>query len=419
MRRFFRSIQRILGAQPLDSSSSSCNEQADEGRSIQPEVIHDMDLSKAKSDVAPESTRKQSDKPDPHAKPGRSILSCQDGTRFDVAGDVELFTRIVHDMQENGKELVPSGVWSEYSVDTKDDISSIFTTRFSSLLLMMDPWIGQVGMQPVSEEQVEIYRSLLKQIDVCGLVGDDLYTTAQLQNFLNTDLGSIMDVNIIAGMVPFQSKKRTCVLEVGGGYGRLAEALTNSIDHSLHYVLVDAVPGSLLYAKKYLEKAFPGKRVGFYLDDVYDESYDFYIVTPWHQEMIQNTRFDIAINIESMQEMEKKHIEFYIALFDRLLKENGHVYISNSRAYRYKGAWEFPHNWELLICSNTPRSWTNDHPTMMFQKGKGVFTNKNNIVEAFHVQQIRDWDLTQKMTCLTNEIQWRDEELHAYREKTT
>ena len=352
----------------------------------------------------------------PNAKLGRSIISCKDGTRFDINGDFQLFSSIIHDMHVNGKDLVPSGVWSEYSVNTSDDILDIFSRRFSTLKLMLDPWVGQVGMQPVSSEQVDTYKQLLEQIDYCGFVGDDLFTTAVNQDLLNTDLGSMMDVNIIANMLPVQTGKRYFVLEVGGGYGRLAEALTNGIDNSMHYVLVDAVPGSLLYAKEYLERAFPDKRVGFYLNDLYDDSYDFFILPAWQVSQIANTTFDLAINIESMQEMEEQHISFYLKLFDNLVKESGHVYISNSRAYRFKGSWNFPEKWEMLVCNNTPRSWTNDHPTMMFKKTNEICTRQNSILAGLHVQQINDWNLQKRVAALKNEVQWRTDELNTYRE---
>ncbi|MEI8216426.1 MAG: putative sugar O-methyltransferase [Eubacteriales bacterium] len=364
----------------------------------------------------------------PNLKLGRPIISYHAGERFDINGDFQTFERIIEDMHLNGEELAPSGVWSEYSLNKSLDLDNkrntdegyiynIFLSKFSTMKLIMDPWIGQVGMQPVTNEQIKQYQPLLNSIDLCGLVGDDLLETALKQNMLNTDLGSIVDVNLITNILPLRPLEKYCILEIGGGYGRLAEAFSNGTDSRLHYVIVDAVPASLLYAKEYLEKAFPNKRIGFYLNDIYDMAYDFFISTPWHMGHISNTEFDICINVESMQEMEQKHVDFYLKNFDELVKEDGHIYISNSRVYHFKGPWNFPDNWKLIICHNTPRSWSNDHPTMMFKKVKGNWNAYNQMIEGLHIQQIEDWDLKLEVASLRNELAWRNDELNILREK--
>lgn len=358
---------------------------------------------------------------------GRQIISRPGQQRFCLSGDPALFARIVDDMLQNGGELIAAGAWKDYSCDelstTKehseqdfaDQIDSIFTTRFKTMSLMMDPWIGQVGMQPVNQEYAAIYLPVLGEIDHCDLVGEDLMATAKHQDMLNTDLGSIMDVNLLAGFAPLKSEKIYNILEVGGGYGRLAEALTNGIDCNFHYVLVDAVPGSLLYAKIYLENAFPEKRIGFYLNDPYDSSYDFYILAPWHLDRLTDTAFDLCINIESMQEMEQRHVDYYLQKFDHFLKEDGVLYISNSRAYRYQGPWNFPPTWQMLLYHNTPRSWTNNHPTIIMQKINHDCQLQNRILSGMHALQISDWDLRLENIKLHNEIKWRDEELAQHR----
>ena len=363
-----------------------------------------------------------------HVQLGRFIISNTDETRFNIEGDFQLFARIIDDMRRNGGELVPLGTWSEYSVKltsdsdgenvlSEGDLYDIFSTKFSTLRKMLDPWIGQVGMQRVSMEQVSAYKEFLENIDLCGLVGEDLFATVMVQNMLNTDLGSIMDISLMSGFLPFSAGEKYSILEIGGGYGRLAEALSNGTDSNLHYVLVDAVPASLMYAKEYLEKAFPQKRIGFYLDDPYDGTYDFYVLPPWHLNLISQTEFDLCINVESMQEMVQNHVDFYLALFDKQTKHNGFIYISNSRAYRFTGTWKFPDTWEMLFCHNTPRSWTNNHPALMFKKTNENHARRNRIIEGLHLLEIKDWDLRLENTCLKNEIAWRDNALKKRRKR--
>lgn len=378
--------------------------------------------------VATGFSKSSTSKPDLlYARYGRQIISITDGTRFDLTADFAIFLQMIEDMKLNGKNLVPMGVWDEYSVDTKkmnditssafkEEIHAIFLSKFSTMSLMMDPWVGCVGMQPVSEEQIEIYSPILKKMDHCGLVGDDLLATAKQQKMLNTDLGSLLDVNLLAGFVPLKKNKRFFVLEAGGGYGRLAEALTNALDVDFHYVLVDAVPSSLLYAREYLKKAFPNKKIGFYLTDAYDQSYDFYILPPWHLDRIKSD-FDLCINIESMQEMVQEHVDFYLNKFDELVKMDGTVYISNSQNYRFQGTWNFPTCWKMLICHNTPRSWTNAHPTIIFKKTTEDATVNNNIMVGLYMQQVSGWNLRLSASALKNEVARHNNELQLFHQE--
>jgi hypothetical protein len=91
-----------------------------------------------------------------------------------------------------------------------------------------------------------------------------------------------------------------------------------------------------------------------------------------------------------MQEMLQFHVDYYLNLFNRLTKNDGLIYISNSHDYVFKGDWKYPENWERLMSFNTPRSWTNNHPTEIFRKKAISYKIKNAFIESgykYHLNQ--------------------------------
>jgi SAM-dependent methyltransferase len=205
---------------------------------------------------------------------------------------------------------------------------------------------------------------------------------------LQADLGSIMDLNLLYAFADPSDRKVTRILEVGGGYGRLAEAAFNIFGRSIKYVLVDAVPGSIYYSRKYLSYACPGARVISFYDagsddlDLENDEFDIAIVPSWHFERINRGRYDVCVNIESMQEMNQVHVDYYLQLFQSVAADQAVIYISNARDYYFRGSFRYPANWRRLFSSNTPRSWKQDHPTEIFRKTCTDCSMQNSVVDA-------------------------------------
>jgi hypothetical protein len=80
---------------------------------------------------------------------------------------------------------------------------------------------------------------------------------------------------------------------------------------------------------------------------------------------------------------------------------NGLIYMSNARDYVFKGQWNIPSHWEPLFLGNTPRSWTANHPTQVFRKGSGDFSQEQRMLEGAFGQQIAAWSAQQHI----NELQ--------------
>lgn len=317
--------------------------------------------------------------------------------RFNIAGDKKYFNVIVDDMRENGGGLAPSDHWNwnlgEAASNNSTYTDELFEARYSHLDKMLDPWVGVTGMQTISAESVKKYEDFLRPIDCLGLLPSDILSYGQANRWRETDLGSVLDANLIKIFGLDSSREHLAICEVGGGYGRLAEVLLDNFETPMHYVMIDAVPGSLMYAYLYLKSQFPEKKIGsFYSGDVYDTSYDCYIVPSWRANLLPEGFFDACINVESMQEMQQQHVDFHLTLFDRLIRVGGLVYLSNARDYVFKGAWNLPASWETLYLSNTPRSWSADHPTHILRKNVGDYSLSRKAHESAYAQQVLAWN---------------------------
>jgi hypothetical protein len=300
-----------------------------------------------------------------------------------IPGDLNLFMLIVNDMKKNAGQLAPAENWGldigghdggEYFKGNikalpKSDIVDLFNTKYATMEMMLDPWIGCVGMQKITNESVLQYSQFIRNIDSLNIfkeyVDDKNLILDSGFHLLNTDLGSIIDVNIINKF--FNNKLPMNVIEVGGGYGRLAESFFEVFsERKVHYLLLDSVPATLMYAFKYLKSKYPNKKIGFYYNnDRYSFEYDIYIMPSWQFTQTSN-KYNICINIQSMQEMSQYHVDYYLRLFDSNVSSDGIIYLSNEKDYVFRGSWNYPKRWKKVLKTRTPRSWTRDSPTEVF-----------------------------------------------------
>jgi hypothetical protein len=319
-----------------------------------------------------------------------------------IAANRDEFRQIFEDMRHSGGAFTPTPTWllcrrpeEIESVELSEIIElagsdEVFQKEFSDLEQRMHGWIGGGNAKNINEpsvaEQVAKYASFLARRDPLGLWKANVGDQTVSESLRVADLGSLMDLTLIYTYGFKAEKKRTTILEIGGGYGRLAEAALNVFGDSVRYVLLDSVPVSLYYAKKYLEQACPQMRIGsYYSGDPFDmEAFNCYIIPAWYFEELNRETYDICINIESFQEMNQQHIDTYLELFDRVSVSDAIVYLDNARDYIFRGNWNHPTHWQKLFLSNTPRSWTPDHPAEVFLKSRGDFSSQNALLEDLH-----------------------------------
>ncbi len=365
----------------------------------------------------------------------RSFIRTISGDPFDIPADRALFEKIVEDMSKNSGHFRPAPVWDIQRDGQQGDEDSVsqsqpqemtpsgcpeetFQRYYSNMKQMLDPWIGCTGLQSISPEFVSLYLDFLKEIDLLNIVptyfNPDGSLKEEARKLILTDLGSMIDVNLIDAFAsPTKSIK---VIEVGGGYGRLAEALINIYDSNIKYCLVDAVPASILYSYQYLKKTFPNLRIGFYYNnDEFDlKRFDCFIVPAWHFEKMNNITYDIAVNIQSMQEMEQHHVDYYLNLFDKIVKKNGLIYLANEKNYIFQGKWNFPDNWEILLKHRSPRCFTRSSPLEMFRKTNSDARAKNTAYLLRYFESLTLVDHQNKINELSQLISRVDDSLHMF-----
>lgn len=151
---------------------------------------------------------------------------------------------------------------------------------------------------------------------------------------------------------------RIYILEVGGGYGRTALFFLNYFGPRVCYINVDAVPTSVLVSEQFLKhNARKDIKISGYgdiqaaLDK--NEPIDFtqfnYLSLPsWHADLLPDNFFDIAMNIWSMQEMNRRHEALYYKLWERVCKEDALLFFLNVNKRKFKNGYRFPKKWPFI-----------------------------------------------------------------------
>lgn len=278
----------------------------------------------------------------------------------------DLLSKIIssHDLARSG--TCDMGAWAPYF-----EADRLNANQGNSISIALDALIGPIGLQPPSIRRWKEFISFLAPIDTIGLLVALRNDSAYRSLMRLTDLGTIMDLTFIAYSLQLSSlQKKIRVIEVGGGYGRLAEGLFSAFPDSIEqYVLVDGVPGSLAAAYEYLSRipSLSG-RVELVTEGEVPSSALVAIVPDWNEFALSRlVSQDLFVNIESFQEMSTPTIHRYLEFADRVLTPGGVVYLSNSRAYRNQDIWHFPESWTLQFSGETPRSWSIQHPTQIWQ----------------------------------------------------
>ncbi len=137
------------------------------------------------------------------------------------------------------------------------------------------------------------------------------------------------------------------ILEVGGGYGKLARMILEVVAGPVEYTMVDAVPESLAHAEENMA-VYPNVRV----------------VPAWG---FVPGEYDMCINIASMQEMSQEQVDYWIKLFGGHTVVGGVIFLMNSRDYHGR-TFAYPQRWVLLHKAPMHRSLTPDYPCEVFAR---------------------------------------------------
>lgn len=160
----------------------------------------------------------------------RSIHYREPETFTKIQGDFALFQKIVSDMIANGGFLAPIAHWhmiekndkeleerTSYIDISQDRYEEAYLKQYKNSSDFLDAWVGYMGCRKWTEEQLADWRPFLDQADTLKLF-DNVQSHPE-RDWIYTDLITIVDINMLSAFAP---ESTTYVLEVGGGYGRLA-----------------------------------------------------------------------------------------------------------------------------------------------------------------------------------------------------
>jgi putative sugar O-methyltransferase len=251
-------------------------------------------------------------------------------------------------MQNN---LIDMGGWNDMLNPMY--IKNSTTSRF------MDDLIGISGMRRPNIKEVRLYKSFLKSNNY-RFNFFRLYYAVFKKKLLLTDLGTIVDFSIINSLL--NKSNPISVMEIGGGYGRLAYSLIKNRS-ILNYFLVDPIPSSIALAADYLDK----NEFAFKIITSIDEELErINILHPSDFKIIPDSSVDLVINIESFQEMTQDWVDSYIDIINMKTRSNSFFYHSNSFQYKNRFKLNLGAHWRLLTSFNHPRHWTASHRTEVY-----------------------------------------------------
>jgi hypothetical protein len=231
---------------------------------------------------------------------------------------------------------------------------------------VIDDLIGVRGMARPSESELEVHIRFLQEGHSHKWNVNQIVKDFEKKKHLRlTDLSSICDAIILR---PYVCKpgKPAHILEIGGGYGRLADSLVRNISKEIEIDMVDVVPSSLLLAYQYLMKAG--------LDCQFDVSTEPHVrkqITlrgPSECGSIEDGSVDLAINVESFQEMTQQWVDHWIELINRVTHLGSFFYHSNSTGYKNLYTLEMGANWVIRDSYIHPRHWTSSHRTEIWER---------------------------------------------------
>ena len=112
--------------------------------------------------------------------------------------------------------------------------------------------------------------------------------------------------------------RRHVILEIGGGYGGLAHQLSRLCPNTT-YIILD-LPETLLFSASYLGTLNPRKSVYLYDKETVASSlapsgvneWDFILLPNYKLEALRGMRFELVINILSLQEMQERQVALYL-----------------------------------------------------------------------------------------------------------
>jgi putative sugar O-methyltransferase len=159
-------------------------------------------------------------------------------------------------------------------------------------------------------------------------------------------------------------KKCITIFEIGGGVGLLSSILLSKINCKI--ILCD-LPQTLALQKFFLSSIFKSKKHNFVANnnDNYKENFDINYVN-CNQIFKKEFSFDLAINVNSFQEMKLETINKYIKFIELNLKDEG-IFLHENTVGHSTGSSIYPSGYNL------PNNFKIKNVEYNFPSGKGIW----------------------------------------------
>jgi putative sugar O-methyltransferase len=201
------------------------------------------------------------------------------------------------------------------------------------LLGYLDAFEKVMNVNPIVEPVLSPYRINFKKLRETPGVASSIediqkrYFAGETYKVDGHIVQAYYTLNILLGYVDITATK--AILEIGGGNGNLLSILHKSTNNS---TLIDVdLPETLSHAMLYIHDLFPKARIlmPHEINSYSLDNYDFIFLTPEQIHVIEDRSIDLAINIDSFQEMTHKQIEEYFQLIQRTVKNDSYFYTHN------------------------------------------------------------------------------------------
>jgi putative sugar O-methyltransferase len=270
--------------------------------------------------------------------------------------DVSIYSQRTREFAATFPDLAQLGGWSEVVVADTNSSNERMTSQ------ILDDLIGVRGMSRPKVDEVIPYIRFFQSSNYCNWNISKLFKGFEKGNLKLTDLGSVCDVSILSELITPQDK--THVMEIGGGYGRLAEAFIHNHESRVEWNLVDVIPSSLAFAANFLRKS----DVGLSQETLQKSQSHVRILHVNELERIADSSISVFVNLESFQEMTQEWVDFWIDQINLKSAPGAYFYHSNSFDYKNKFAMNLGSCWTKIHEINHPRHWTDSHRTEIFRR---------------------------------------------------
>tara|TARA_B100000886_G_scaffold307895_1_gene241211 strand:+ start:7 stop:1143 length:1137 start_codon:yes stop_codon:yes gene_type:complete len=228
-------------------------------------------------------------------------------------------------------------------------------------------------------KKTDYFKFLHKLNDKTYLGFNDPFITIDDTNVSTDKLNSLFDIEKINSFNKLENVNT--LLEIGSGSGRLSECIM-TFNKKINYVICD-IPPAIYVAFKRLKLAFPDKKISLLINDHNKESLekeiknnDITFIFPSQLKLLSDKLFDLVLAIDCFHEFDKKTINIYFQLINKLTNNFYFSIWSSTKNYYYKngklkfvferdqilnkkerldfekGDYPIPRNWENVFKKN-------------------------------------------------------------------